>query len=456
MKPWFVLSPLLTDLYELTMAQVYVKQEMFEEATFSLFVRELPEKRSFLVAAGLGPLLSALEHLRFTEDELAYLESLRLFKPSFLDYLKSFRFTGEVWALREGTVFFAQEPVVEVTAPLPEAQLIETLVINLVNIETAVATKAALCVLAAEGRPCVDFGARRTQGLEASLHAARASYLAGFSATSNVLAGKLFGIPVSGTMAHSFVESFATEEEAFLAFAHEFPDNSVFLVDTYDTLKGTQTAVRAAQVLKEKGIKPKGVRLDSGRIEELAREARRILDDGGFPEVKIFVSGGLDEEKIRRIVASGAPVDAFGVGTKMGVSADAPYLDMAYKLTEYAGRPALKLSEEKVTFPGKKQVFREEEGGKLQKDILALREEDFPGKRLLSPVMRGGKALSPPESLPVLKERVKRELASLPERVFQGKESFRADFSEGLLILYQKACERVRREASQADSCAQR
>ncbi|MGQ9513135.1 nicotinate phosphoribosyltransferase [Thermodesulfitimonas sp.] len=445
MKPWFVLSPLLTDLYELTMAQVYVGREMFEEAAFSLFVRELPGKRPFLVAAGLEPLLLALEHLRFTEDDLAYLESLKLFKPSFLDYLKGFHFTGEVWALREGTVFFAQEPVVEVTAPLPEAQLVETLVINLVNIETAVATKAALCVLAAQGRPCVDFGARRTQGLEASLHAARASYIAGFSATSNVLAGRLFGIPVSGTMAHSFVESFATEEEAFSAFAQEFPDNAVFLIDTYDTLEGARAAVRAAQVLEEKEIRPRGVRLDSGRIEELAREVRGILDGGGFPEVKIFASGGLDEEKIRRVVASGAPVDAFGVGTKMGVSADAPYLDLAYKLTEYAGRPALKLSEGKVTFPGKKQVFREKEGSKLAKDILALREEDLPGEPLLSPVMRGGRALSPPEPLAVLRERVKRELASLPEELLQGKRSFRAGFSEGLLALYQEACGRVER-----------
>jgi len=417
MRSWFVFSPLLTDLYELTMAQVYVEREMFEEATFSLFVRELPGKRTFLVAAGLGPLLSALEHLRFTEDDLAYIESLRLFRPSFLDYLKSFRFTGELWALKEGTVFFAQEPVVEVTAPLPEAQLIETLAINLVNVETAVATKAALCVLAAQGRPCIDFGARRTQGLEASLRAARASYLAGFSATSNVLAGKLFGIPVTGTMAHSFVESFATEEKAFFAFAQEFPDNSIFLIDTYDTLEGARTAVRVAQALKEKGFRLKGVRLDSGRIEGLAREVRRVLDEGGLPEVKIFMSGGLDEEKVRRIVASGTPVDAFGVGTKMGVSADAPYLDLAYKLTEYAGKPTLKLSEGKVTFPGKKQVFRERTESEVAKDTLALREEGLPGEPLLSPVMQGGKALSSPESFAVLRERVKGELASLPEKI---------------------------------------
>lgn len=448
MKPWFVLSPLLTDLYELTMVQVYVERGMFEEATFSLFVRELPQKRTFLIAAGLGPLLSALEHLRFTEDDLAYIESLKLFKPSFLDYLKSFRFTGELWALKEGTVFFAQEPVVEVTAPLPEAQLIETLVINLVNIETTVATKAALCVLAAQGRPCIDFGARRTQGLEASLHAARASYIAGFSATSNVLAGRLFGIPVAGTMAHSFVESFATEEEAFFAFAQQFPDSAVFLIDTYDTLAGAQTAVRVAQILKQKEFKPKGVRLDSGRIEELAREVRRILDEGGLPETKIFVSGGLDEEKIHRIVASGAPVDAFGVGTKMGVSADAPYLDLAYKLTEYAGKSTLKLSEGKVTFPGKKQVFRQKGEGKVVKDTVALRGENLPGEPLLSSVMRAGKALCPPESLAVLRERVKKELASLSEEVLLGKRRLEVEFSEGLVTLYREACARVKKGAS--------
>ncbi len=442
---WLNPSALLTDLYELTMSQVYLEREMLAPATFSLFVRKLPRQRSFLLSAGLWPLLEALQELRFSEEDLAYLESLKLFKPAFLDYLRNFRFSGEVWALPEGTVFFENEPVVEITAPLPEAQIVETLAINLINIETAIATKAALCVLAACGRPCVDFGARRTQGLEASLHAARASYLAGFSATSNVLAGKLFGLPVTGTMAHSFIESFEREEEAFLAFAENFPENTVFLIDTYDTLGGARRAVEIARRLAERGIKVRGVRLDSGDVIELSREVRRILDEAGLPEIRIFVSGGLDERKIAEIVSSGAPVDAFGVGTKMGVSADAPYLDLAYKLVEYDGRPRMKLSEGKITYPGRKQVFRRYTGtGLFYEDHLGLREENLPGEPLLKCFMREGELLESPPPLSAIRERALEEIARLPAEVREGKRVPAPHISGALEHLYRETAKRLR------------
>jgi len=446
MAPWLNTSPLLTDLYELTMSQVYVERDMFAPATFSLFVRKLPPNRSFLLAAGLWPLLEVLKELRFSEEDLAYLESLDLFKPHFLDYLKNFRFTGEVWALPEGTVFFENEPLVEITAPLPEAQMVETLVINILNIETTVATKAALCVMAAEGRPCVDFGARRTQGLEASLHAARASYIAGFSATSNVLAGKLFGIPVTGTMAHSYVQSFPNEEEAFLAFAENFPQNPVFLIDTYHTLQGAEKAARVAKVLSEKGIRVRGVRLDSGEVVELSRRVRKLLDEAGFPEIKIFVSGGLDEARIAEIVSSRAPVDAFGVGTKMGVSADAPYLDLAYKLVEYDGRPRLKLSEGKVTYPGRKQVFRRfDSSGHFYEDEVGLREESLEGTPLLECFLRAGRLLKKKPSLTEIRERAGEGLKSLPEDLRRGRRMYSPRISEKLKRLYLETVEDIKK-----------
>ena len=443
---WLNTSALLTDLYELTMSQVYVERDMFAPATFSLFVRNLPPNRSFLLAVGLWPLLEALENLGFREDDLAYLESLKLFKPAFLDYLKEFRFTGEVWAVPEGSVIFKNEPLVEITAPLPEAQIVETLVINILHIETAIATKAARCVLAAEGRPCVDFGARRTQGLEASLHAARASYIAGFTATSNVLAGKLFGIPVTGTMAHSFIESFDHEEEAFLAFGENFPENTVLLIDTYDPLLGARKAIEVARRLSEKGIRVRGVRLDSGNVIELAREVRRLLDAAGFPEIKIFVSGGLDEQKIAEIVFSRAPVDAFGVGTKMGVSADAPYLDMAYKLVEYDGRPRLKLSEGKVTYPGRKQVFRRfDPSGLFYEDELGLREENLSGKPLLTCFMRNGRLLEEAPPLSEIRKRAAEEIDRLPTDIREGRMTPVPRVSEALDRLHQETTERLRK-----------
>ncbi|WP_456433601.1 nicotinate phosphoribosyltransferase [Thermosulfuriphilus sp.] len=407
-------SALLTDLYQLTMAACYFEEGMAEEATFSLFVRKLPANRAFLVAAGLDDALDYLESFRFSPEDLAYLDSLGLFKPDFLEYLESLRFSGEVFALPEGTIFFPNEPIIEVTAPIIEAQLVETYLLNIFNIQTMVATKAVRCRLAAPEKTLVDFAARRTQGADASLKVARASYLAGFAATSNVLAGKLYGIPVVGTMAHSFVESFPKEEEAFEAFARLFPDRTVLLIDTYDTLAGARKAISVAKELEAQGYRMLGVRLDSGDIVSLAKEVRQILDGSGLHYVKIFVSGGLDEFTIRDLLKAGAPIDAFGIGTKMGVSADAPYLDSAYKLVRYGERAVAKFSAGKATLAGDKQIFRRLKGDSLLEDYLGLREERLPGaKPLLIPVMKGGKRIFK-EDLETIRSRISRELSLLP------------------------------------------
>ena len=420
MKEETSLSPLFTDLYELTMAAVYFEREMFAPATFSLFVRCCPENRRFFLAAGLARLQDALERFRFSEEDLAYLEGLKLFKPAFLDFLQNLRFTGEVWAIPEGTVFFPDEPLVEITAPIIEAQLVETLVINILNFETLIATKAARCVLAAAGKPVVDFSARRTQGVEASLRVARASYIAGFAATSNTLAGKLFGLPVTGTMAHSFIQSFGEEKEAFLAFAKQFPENTVLLLDTYDTLSAVPKAIEVAKFLEERGARLKGVRLDSGDLLTLSRKVRRLLDEAGLSYVKIFVSGGLDEYQIANLNAQGAPIDAFGVGTKMGVSADVPYLDTAYKLVAYDDRPVAKFSKGKTTLAGAKQLFRAyDENGLFREDWLGLRDQEpVPEtKPLLQKVMASGKRTRPEEPLEKIRQRAARELDALPQRL---------------------------------------
>ncbi|MBA2848092.1 nicotinate phosphoribosyltransferase [Thermosulfuriphilus ammonigenes] len=408
-------SALLTDLYQLTMAACYFEEGMAEEATFSLFVRRLPQNRAFLVAAGLDEALRYLESFHFRQEDLAYLERLGLFKSKFLQFLEGLRFTGQAAALPEGSIFFANEPIIEITAPIIEAQLVETYLLNIFNIQTMVATKAARCLLAAPDKTLVDFAARRTQGADASLKVARASYLAGFAATSNVLAGKLFGLPVVGTMAHSFIESFPREIDAFRSFARLFPEKTVLLIDTYDTLAAAQKAVAVAKELAAKGYRMLGVRLDSGDIASLAKEVRRILNEAGLNYVKIFVSGGLDEFAIRDLLDQGAPIDAFGVGTKMGVSADAPYLDSAYKLVRYGRRPVAKLSVGKATLAGDKQVFRKVEDGQMIEDLIGLREEAIPeATPLLVPVMKDGKRIFF-EDLATSRARFQQELSQLPE-----------------------------------------
>jgi len=400
---------LLADLYELNMAASYLRRSMTGQATFSLFVRDLPPGRGFLVAAGLADCLRFLEDFSFTPDELDYLRRARGYPEETLRAFAGLRFTGEVRAVPEGRVVFAGEPLLEVTAPVAEAQLAETVLLNHVTFQTAVATKAARCVLAARGAQLVDFAFRRTQGIDAGLAVARASAIAGFTATSNVAAAQRYGLAAAGTMAHSFIEAFGDEQAAFAAFAEDFPGVITFLVDTYDTGRGVRNAIEVTRRLRLPG--PVGVRLDSGDLAALARMARAMLDQAGLGDARIFASGSLDEYAIAALAAAGAPIDAYGVGTKMGVSADAPYLDSAYKLAVYEGRPVMKLSAGKTSPPGAKQVYRGPDG-----DVLALRDEPLPPghQPLLVPVMRDGRRVSAPEPLAAAQQRCRAELAWLP------------------------------------------
>jgi nicotinate phosphoribosyltransferase len=409
-------SGLLVDLYELTMAQSYLAEGMHERpATFSLFARRLPPGWGYLVAAGLDDALSYLETLAFSDDDLAYLEETGIFSAAFLDHLRGFRFRGDVRAMAEGTVFFAVEPLLEVRGPLLEAQLVETVVLNELHFQSLVAGKAARSVDAAHGRTLVDFGLRRTHRAGAGMRAARSSYLAGFDATSNVLAAREYGIPASGTMAHSYVEAFDHELDAFRAFVREFPDRSVLLVDTYDTVEGVRRAAAVGQELARRGHRLQAVRLDSGDLGDLARGARAILDDAGLTTTTVFASGGLDEREIAALLAAGAPIDGFGVGTRMGTSADAPALDMAYKLVELDGRPTLKLSAAKATLPGPKQVWRASEEGRFVRDEIGEAGEDLPGDTLLEPVMEGGRRIAG-ASLEAARQRCFEQRQLLPER----------------------------------------
>jgi nicotinate phosphoribosyltransferase len=407
---------LLTDLYELTMAAAYFRHDMHEPATFSLFIRQYPPHRGYFVSAGLHDVLEFLENFSFSSDDVEFLKSRGNFDPAFLDYLRGFTFSGEVVAIPEGGVFFKDEPILEVTAPIIEAQLAETFIINAVNLPVSIATKAARCVHAARGRGLVDFSLRRTQGTDAGMKVARASYIAGFTGTSNVLAGKWFDIPVSGTMAHSFITSFDEEVDAFRAFAKTFPDDTVLLIDTYDTVDGADKAVTVAKEMADQGKKLRGVRLDSGDMAALSKNVRNILDENGLGEVKIFASGGFDEYKIDQVLERGARIDAFGVGTKMGVSADGPYTDMAYKLVRYDGNPKLKLSSGKRTLVDRKQVCRHTDAGRSTGDTIALRDEPLNGEPLLQPVMQNGKRLENPEPLADIQKRFQEQFAALDDR----------------------------------------
>ena len=383
---------LLTDLYQLTMAQTYFQSQRLDPATFSLFIRSYPPNRGYFVAAGLQDVLEFLEQFAVDSTGIDYLHSRRLFADDFLDLLKGLKFTGDVWAIPEGRLAFKDEPFLEVTAPIIEAQIVETFIINQVNLQSLIATKAARCVHAAGGRAVVDFALRRAHGIDAGMKVARASYLAGFTGTSNVRAGQEYGIPIVGTMAHSFVSSFEQEMDAFRAFIASFPNNSILLIDTYDTLAGARKAVEIAKEMAANGQQLQGVRIDNGDLKKLAIEVRRIFDEAGLKSVKIIGSGGLDEFDLADFTVADVPYDSYGVGTKMGVSADAPWFDIAYKLVEYDERPVLKLSTGKVSWPGKKQVFRmRDERGQLQKDVIALREENIPGADpLLQKVMASG------------------------------------------------------------------
>jgi nicotinate phosphoribosyltransferase len=442
-------AALFTDLYELTMAASYFREGMNGPAAFSLFARKLPRTRSFLVAAGLEDVLNFLRDFRFSEDGLAYLDSLDRFEPAFLDFLRDLRFTGAVRAVPEGTVLFQDEPLLEVTGPIIEAQLVETAVLNLVHFQTVLASKAVRSVLAARGRPVVEFGLRRTHGIDGGMKAARSSFIAGASMTSNVLASLHYGIPPTGTMAHSYVSAFHHEIDAFRAFSRAFPAHTTLLIDTYDTVAAAWKAVAVAKEMETAGQRLGGVRLDSGDIVSLSKEVRQILDGAGLGYVRIFVSGGLDEEAIDEYLAAGAPIDAFGVGTRMDVSADAPYLDMAYKLVEYDGRPVLKTSAGKATWTGQKQTYRLLRSGEaFAGDVLTLRDEAAPPgavEILLRTVMERGRLLAPHPALPAIRDYCRAQVAALPEEVRRLRDPapYPVTYSQRLVALQRSLEERV-------------
>ncbi len=447
---------LFTDLYELTMAQAYWQAGVTAEACFSLFVRRLPTDRGYLVFAGLEDMLDALSGLRFSEGEIAGLRSLGLFDDGFLEYLRTLRFTGSSRAMREATVFFANEPVLEVAAPVIEAQIAETLLLNLFNVQTMLATKATRVVEAADGRTVVDFAARRTQGIDSAIKLARSAYIGGFAGTSNVLAALRHGIPAVGTMAHSFIASFKSELEAFSAYAESFPRNSTFLVDTYDTLQGVRNAISVAHRMRGQGHRLNAIRLDSGDFVVLSVEARAMLDAAGLPSVQVLASGGLDEFQIEDLLEAGAEIDGFGVGTNVGTSADYPWLDCVYKMVEYDGRPTMKLSEDKETLVGRKQVFRRlGANGMYAGDAIASADEPVPEEAdaLLTEVMKDGTRTGVPPSMDELRQRCARELERLPaaHRRIRSPDEYPVTVSDVLQARQQRAKKDILRKMSNSE-----
>jgi len=419
MAPHSHQSGLLTDLYELTMAAGYLATGFDARLTFELFVRSLPPRRNFLVAAGLDQALEFLEDVRFSDEDIQYLRKLPVFKrlgADFFEYLAQFRFSGDVWAMREGTVFFPGEPILRVTGPAVEAQIVETFLLSAIHFQTLIASKAARMARAAGGRPLIEFGSRRAHGMEAGVLAARAAVIGGCQGTSNVAAGKQFGIPVYGTQAHSWIMAHEDEEEAFAKFLDIFPSEAVLLVDTYD--------VRAAvEKIIAMGRKPRGLRLDSGDITADSIWTRNRLNQAGWADVIVFASGDLDEERISELLADGALVDGFGVGTALVNSSDSPTLGVIYKLveTEYEGevRSVAKFSAAKATYPGKKQVYRASDfRGRFVGDTIALADEKSSGAEpLLIPVMNQGKRIAPRTDLAEARRRCAEEIARLPEAV---------------------------------------
>jgi nicotinate phosphoribosyltransferase len=408
-------SPLSTDLYELNMVQAYLDQNENAEAVFEFFFRRLPARRSFLVAAGLETAIDYLETLRFGAEEIDWLAGTGRFRKNLLDYLADFHFTGDVHAIPEGTVVFPNEPLLRITAPLPQAQLVESRLINIMHFQSLIASKAARMVLMAGNKSLADFGLRSAHGAEAGLLSARASYIAGFGGVANVEAGMKFGIPIVGTMAHSFVQIHDDEATAFEDFARARPDGVVLLIDTFDTEAGARKVVELAPKLKKDGIVIRGVRIDSGDLAAMSRKVRDILDAGGLKDVIILVSGGVDEDFIAKVVAAGAPIDGFGVGASLDASSDAPVLDCAYKIQEYRGKPRRKLSEGKVTWPGRKQVWREVKNGRMFGDIVSVETDQQPGEPLVVQVMNGGKRVKPAETLTTIRARAAGELSRLPD-----------------------------------------
>ena len=413
-------SPLTTDLYELNMVQAYLDRGETKEAVFEFFVRRLPARRSFLLAAGLEDALSYLETLQFSETDIAWLKGTGRVRHNLIDYLAAFRFTGDVYAMPEGTVCFPNEPLLRVVAPLPEAQLVESRLINILNFQTLIASKAARMVLAAPGKVLAEFGLRTAHGEEAGMYSARASFIAGFAGAANVAAGQRYGLPIVGTMAHSFVQVHDDEMQAFENFARARPDGIILLIDTYDTEAGAHKVVELARKLAADGIKIRGVRIDSGDLAINARKVRGILDEGGLSDVIILVSGGVDEDVIKHMAETGAPIDGYGIGVSLATSIDAPAFDCAYKLQEYAGHPKRKLSEGKQTWPGRKQVWRAyDTEGRMAGDILTIEGDKQPGESLIVQVMRGGKRVGAAPTLDQIRDRAVHDLARLPLAMVQ-------------------------------------
>ncbi|MFA6265547.1 MAG: nicotinate phosphoribosyltransferase [Pseudolabrys sp.] len=413
-------SPLLTDLYELNMVQAYLDKGEAGEAVFEFFVRRLPQRRGFLLAAGLDDALNYLETMRYSPEEIDWLKSTGRFRDNLIEYLKNFRFTGDVHAIPEGSVCFPSEPLLRITAPLPQAQLVESRLINILHFQTLIASKAARMVLAAPGKILSDFGLRTAHGAEAGLYSARASYIAGFAGAANVLAGERYGIPIVGTMAHSFIQVHDDEAIAFETFARARPNDVILLIDTYDTEAGARKVVELAPRLKADGISIRGVRIDSGDLTAMARKVRAIFDQGGLKDVIILVSGGINEDVLQSMMKEHAPIDGFGIGVNLAASIDVPALDCAYKLQEYNGTPKRKLSEGKQTWPGRKQVWRTYGShGRMSGDVLSIDSDRQPGETLIEQVMHGGKRLKPAPRLADIRERARRNLARLPEPLQQ-------------------------------------
>lgn len=445
---------LFTDFYELTMCASYFDNKNFEPATFDLFIRRLPENRSYFLFAGLEEALRYLQSITFTEEHLSYLKK-QGFNQDFLDYLRDFKFTGEVWAVPEGTVTFPNEPLIRVTAPIIEAQLVETFLLNTINIQTMIATKVSRVVHAALGKSVIEFGLRREPGIDAGMKVARSSYIAGCQGTSNVLAGLTYGIPVFGTMAHSFIMSYSKEIDAFRKFAKTFPNKSTLLIDTYNDLTGAEKAAVVAKELEAKGFRLGGVRLDSGDLSETSKKVRKILDDRGLSYVKIFGSGDLDEYKITQLQKEGACIDAFGVGTKMGTSADRPYLDVIYKLCETLNAdgvfsPIMKLSKDKNTLPGRKQVYRfKNRDGQFRQDVIALVDERVESEGLLVKVMENGKLSLDFPSLDQIRAVALENLSKLPAeyKAFTNAPTYPVELSQKL----QNLVETLKRELTEKE-----
>jgi nicotinate phosphoribosyltransferase len=438
-----IASPLLTDLYQLSMVQAYLESGRTGTAVFEFFVRKLPPTRRFLVAAGLEQAVDWLTAFAFSDDELAWLRASGLMSPSTIDHLATLRFRGDVDAIPEGRVVYVDEPILRVTAPLPVAQLVETRLINILHFQTLIATKAAHLRLLAPGKTLIDFGLRRAHGGEAGLVAARAAWMAGFDGTATLLANRIWGIPVQGTMAHSFVQSFDAEWEAFEAFARARPRELVLLIDTYDCGDAAAKVGRLAPLLAREGIIVRGVRIDSGDLVAEARRVRAVLDGAGLQAVRILASGGIDEDELARIEASGAPVDGYGIGTHLTTSADAPALDCAYKLQEYDGIARRKLSPGKQTWPGRKQVWRRTDAdGRIARDVLSVADDFQDGETLLVPVLRGGRRVDGDAvDLAAARRRCREDLARLPVAA-----SFRPEIAPALQVLATDVDRRLARQ----------